>query len=100
MQIQYNITRLEEWCKTNHIAQATNQLEHLTQAIKLLQLKKSTVEDIKIIYDICWFLAPTQIQQLIQNYSIADYEVYIKSNYRFKFTILIFLSRSQLVMKS
>ncbi|KAG1310438.1 hypothetical protein G6F64_004558 [Rhizopus arrhizus] len=74
MQIQYNITRLEEWCKTNHIAQATNQLEHLTQAIKLLQLKKSTVEDIKIIYDICWFLAPTQIQQLIQNYSIADYE--------------------------
>ncbi|KAG1595261.1 hypothetical protein G6F48_000792 [Rhizopus delemar] len=74
MQIQYNITRLEEWCKTNRVAQATNQLEHLTQAIKLLQLKKSTVEDIKIIYDICWFLAPIQIQQLIQNYSIADYE--------------------------
>jgi myosin-5 len=74
MQIQYNITRLEEWCKSHEVAEATNQLEHLMQATKLLQLKKATLEDIKIIYDVCWFLAPTQVQKLIQNYSVADYE--------------------------
>lgn len=77
MQIQYNITRLEEWCKGHEVAEATNQLEHLMQATKLLQLKKATLEDIKIIYDVCWFLAPTQVQKLIQNYSVADYEVSI-----------------------
>jgi myosin-5 len=75
MQIQYNITRLEEWCKAHDVSEATNQLEHLMQATKLLQLKKATLEDIKIIYDVCWFLAPTQVQKLIQNYSVADYEV-------------------------
>ncbi|KAI7906682.1 P-loop containing nucleoside triphosphate hydrolase protein [Cokeromyces recurvatus] len=74
MQIQYNITRLEEWCKAHDVAEATNQLEHLMQATKLLQLKKATLEDIKIIYDVCWFLAPTQVQKLIQNYCVADYE--------------------------
>ncbi|KAI8990068.1 P-loop containing nucleoside triphosphate hydrolase protein [Pilobolus umbonatus] len=74
MQIQYNITRLEEWCKAHDVSEATNQLEHLMQATKLLQLKKSTLEDIKIIYDVCWFLAPTQVQKLIQNYTVADYE--------------------------
>ncbi|KAI8638134.1 P-loop containing nucleoside triphosphate hydrolase protein [Parasitella parasitica] len=74
MQIQYNITRLEEWCKAHEVSEATNQLEHLMQATKLLQLKKATLEDIKIIYDVCWFLAPTQVQKLIQNYCVADYE--------------------------
>ncbi|KAI9272034.1 P-loop containing nucleoside triphosphate hydrolase protein [Sporodiniella umbellata] len=74
MQIQYNITRLEEWCKSHDAVEAATKLEHLTQATKLLQLKKATLDDIKIIYDVCWFLAPTQVQKLIQNYSVADYE--------------------------
>ncbi|KAI9257981.1 P-loop containing nucleoside triphosphate hydrolase protein [Phascolomyces articulosus] len=74
MQIQYNITRLEEWCKLHEMAEATLQLEHLMQAAKLLQLKKSSLEDIKIIYDVCWLLTPTQVQKLIQNYNVADYE--------------------------
>lgn len=74
MQIQYNITRLEEWCKGHEMAEATLQLEHLMQAAKLLQLRKATLEDIKIIYDVCWSLTPTQVQKLIQNYTVADYE--------------------------
>ncbi|KAI9488412.1 P-loop containing nucleoside triphosphate hydrolase protein [Zychaea mexicana] len=74
MQIQYNITRLEEWCKLHEMGEATLQLEHLMQAAKLLQLKKSSLEDIKIIYDVCWLLTPTQVQKLIQNYNVADYE--------------------------
>ncbi|KAI9303935.1 P-loop containing nucleoside triphosphate hydrolase protein [Cunninghamella echinulata] len=74
MQIQYNITRLEEWCKSHEIADATLQLEHLMQAAKLLQLKKETPDDINTIYDVCWLLAPTQVQKLLQNYYVADYE--------------------------
>lgn len=88
MQIQYNITRLEEWCKTHYAGEAITQLEHLTQATKLLQLKKATLKDIQIIYDVCWFLAPTQVQKLIQNYSVADYEV--RSKFRFNFSRLKF----------
>lgn len=82
MQIQYNITRLEEWCKSHELADATLQLEHLMQAAKLLQLKKVSHEDIKTIYDVCWLLAPTQVQKLLQNYYVADYEVKRRSGFR------------------
>ena len=41
MQIQYNITRIEEWCKSHNMPEGTLQLEHLMQATKLLQLKKA-----------------------------------------------------------
>ncbi|TFY72379.1 hypothetical protein EVG20_g642 [Dentipellis fragilis] len=51
MQIQYNITRIEEWCKSHDMPEGTLQLEHLMQATKLLQLKKATAADIEIIYD-------------------------------------------------
>ncbi|GAA5796115.1 hypothetical protein HPULCUR_001484 [Helicostylum pulchrum] len=74
MQIQYNITRIEEWCKSHDIPEGTLQLEHLMQATKLLQFKKATLEDIENIYDVCWILSPTQIQKLISQYHVADYE--------------------------
>ncbi|KAI0086656.1 myosin 5 [Irpex rosettiformis] len=74
MQIQYNITRIEEWCKSHDMPEGTLQLEHLMQATKLLQLKKSTAADIEIIYDVCWMLTPSQIQRMCTNYYVADYE--------------------------
>ncbi|GAA5834869.1 hypothetical protein JCM9279_007130 [Rhodotorula babjevae] len=74
MQIQYNITRLEEWCKAHDMPEGTLQLEHLMQATKLLQLKKASLADIEIIFDVCWMLTPTQIQKLVANYYVADYE--------------------------
>jgi len=40
MQIQYNITRIEEWCKSHDMPEGILQLEHLIQATKLLQLRK------------------------------------------------------------
>jgi myosin-5 len=40
MQIQYNITRLEEWLKANNLSEGTLSMESLMQATKLLQLKK------------------------------------------------------------
>ena len=92
MQIQYNITRIEEWCKSHNMPEGTLQLEHLMQATKLLQLKKvclqarmcqsiadtlaqATAADIEIIYDVCWMLSPSQIQRMCTNYFVADYEV-------------------------
>ena len=77
MQIQYNITRIEEWCKSHDMPEGTLQLEHLMQATKLLQLKKATAADIEIIYDVCWMLSPSQIQRMCANYYVADYEVRI-----------------------
>ncbi|KAK9481064.1 P-loop containing nucleoside triphosphate hydrolase protein [Lipomyces japonicus] len=74
LQISYNITRIEEWCKSHDVADGPLKLEHLMQATKLLQLKKATIGDIEIIYDICWTLSPTQIQKLISQYHVADYE--------------------------
>ncbi|GAA6049040.1 hypothetical protein JCM3770_005453 [Rhodotorula araucariae] len=74
MQIQYNITRLEEWCKSHDMPEGALQLEHLMQATKLLQLKKASLADIEIIFDVCWMLTPTQIQKLVANYYVADYE--------------------------
>lgn len=75
MQIQYNVTRIEEWCKSHDIPEGTLQLEHLMQATKLLQVKKSSLEDIEQIYETCWILSPTQIQKFISQYQVADYEV-------------------------
>ncbi|KAI8333990.1 P-loop containing nucleoside triphosphate hydrolase protein [Chlamydoabsidia padenii] len=74
MQIQYNITRIEEWCKSHDINEGILQLEHLMQSAKLLQMKKATLEDIENIYEACWILSPTQIQKLMSNYYVADYE--------------------------
>ncbi|KAI5849360.1 P-loop containing nucleoside triphosphate hydrolase protein [Morchella snyderi] len=74
LQINYNITRIEEWCKSHDMPEGTLQLEHLMQATKLLQLKKATLSDIEIIQDICWMLSPNQIQKLLNQYLVADYE--------------------------
>ena len=71
---QYNTTRLEEWCKSHEIPEGTLQLEHLMQATKLLQLKKATMHDIEVVFDVCWLLTPSQINKLVSSYSTADYE--------------------------
>jgi myosin-5 len=93
MQIQYNITRIEEWCKSHDMQENLIQLESLMQATKLLQLKKvrysrvtcgnmltlpslqASAADIDILFDVCWILSPSQIQKLIGQYHTADYEV-------------------------
>lgn len=74
LQLNYNVTRLEEWCKGHEIQEGSGYLSHLLQAAKLLQLRKNTLEDIEIIYEICYSLKPIQIQKLISQYYVADYE--------------------------
>lgn len=74
LQLNYNVTRLEEWCKGHDINEGSVYLCHLLQAAKLLQLRKNTMEDIEIIYEICYSLKPTQTQKLISQYYVAEYE--------------------------
>lgn len=74
LQLNYNVTRLEEWCKSHDIHEGSSHLNHLLQAAKLLQLRKNTPEDIDIIYEICFALKPIQIQKLISQYYVAEYE--------------------------
>ena len=74
LQLNYNVTRIEEWCKSHHISEVSECLQHVLQASKLLQLKKRVIEDIDIIWDICYSLKPIQLKQLITHYYVADYE--------------------------
>lgn len=79
LQLNYNVTRLEEWCKTHYIPEGADCLQHLVQTSKLLQLRKKTLEDIKILCDICTALKPAQLQKLMTQYAVADYEVPISA---------------------
>ena len=74
LQLNYNVTRLEEWCKTHHIPEGATCLVHLIQTSKLLQLRKQNISDIKILCEICADLKPVQLQKLMSLYFVADYE--------------------------
>lgn len=74
LQLNYNVTRVDEWCKGHNITDGSHYLSHLFQVSKLLQLRKNTPEDIDVIYEICYTLKPVQIQKLFSQYHVADYE--------------------------
>ncbi|OMH86142.1 Myosin-2 [Zancudomyces culisetae] len=74
MQIQYNLTRIEEWCKAHHVSDTTKNLDRLLQLVKLLQLPKSTEQDVEIMFDVCNLLNPAQIKKLLTIYTVSDYE--------------------------
>ncbi|KAL3234508.1 Myosin-2 [Nakaseomyces bracarensis] len=74
LQLNYNVTRLEEWCKTHGVPDGTDCLQHLIQTSKLLQVRKYSIEDIDILRGICSSLTPAQLQKLITQYQVADYE--------------------------
>lgn len=74
MQVQYNVTRIEEWCTKNGVAEATLHLEPLMQAAKLLQLNKAHVDDVDVMFDVCFLLSPTQIKKLLMVFRPAEFE--------------------------
>ncbi|CAO2651329.1 Nn.00g096260.m01.CDS01 [Neocucurbitaria sp. VM-36] len=80
LQINYNLTRIEEWCKIHCMPVCMLQLEHLMQATKLLKLKKAFLNDIDGIQDICWILSPNQMQALLNQYVPTSYEQPINSS--------------------
>ncbi|ORZ30724.1 P-loop containing nucleoside triphosphate hydrolase protein [Catenaria anguillulae PL171] len=78
MQIQYNVSRLTEWCSQHSLPEAALHLERLMQAAKLLQLNKATPANIELyiedLFDVCFLLSPTQISKLMSIYTVADFE--------------------------
>ncbi|KAF7725836.1 Myosin type-2 heavy chain 1 [Apophysomyces ossiformis] len=74
VQVQYNVTRIEEWYKDHDIPEGIFPLQHLMQSAKLLQLRKETVEDVENMFDACYVLTPVQIQKLVSQYHVAAYE--------------------------
>lgn len=68
------MSRLEEWCTSHGIAEATLHLQQLLQAAKLLTLNKSSPADIEVIFDVCFLLNPTQIKKLLSIYYAADFD--------------------------
>ncbi|KAI9221863.1 P-loop containing nucleoside triphosphate hydrolase protein [Blastocladiella britannica] len=78
MQIQYNVSRLTEWCSQHSLSEAALHLERLMQAAKLLQLNKATPVNIELyiedLFDVCFLLSPTQISKLMSIYTVADFE--------------------------
>lgn len=74
VQIQYNVSRLDDWCLSHGVAEASMHLQQLLQAAKLLTLGKSTAIDIEMIYDVCFLLNATQIKKLLTIYYADDFD--------------------------
>ncbi len=76
MQIQYNVTRIDEWCTENDVEEASLHMEPLMQAAKLLQMEKRNSDDLDIINDVCFLLNPLQIKKLLQMYYVGEFGDY------------------------
>lgn len=74
VQIQYNVSRLEEWCTGHNIPEATLHLQLLLQGAKLLTLNKTSPSDLEVIFDVCFLLNPSQIKKILSLYHQSDFD--------------------------
>uniref|UniRef100_A0A673ZYY9 Myosin VC n=1 Tax=Salmo trutta TaxID=8032 RepID=A0A673ZYY9_SALTR len=73
MQIRCNISYLEAWLKEKDLVQGTMAtLKPLSQAAWLLQVNKTTDDDIKDITEQCSELSPVQIVKILNSYTPTD----------------------------
>lgn len=82
MQISYNLSSLVQWCRERYLVhwkEIVEQLDPITQAIKLLQTRKSS-EDIETIEEVCNKLRPSQIIKLLNMYT-SSYEEQITTDF-------------------
>ena len=72
IQIGFNLSQLEEWCRKKGLAEASvlAEIAPVYQTCKLLQMKKT---DVKEITSVCTHLNPLQIQKILTLY-INDLE--------------------------
>lgn len=73
VQIQYNVSRLDDWRQQHKIQPISENLERVAQAAKLFQGSKTNIEDVDTMIDICNLLNTTQIKKLLLVY-VSDYE--------------------------
>ena len=74
MQVRYNLTKVEEWARTNNIDGVSEALVESIEITKLLQVNKTRLQDVDVIYETCQKLNPLQIQKILTMYSPDDYE--------------------------
>ncbi|KAJ2118824.1 Myosin type-2 heavy chain 1 [Coemansia sp. RSA 720] len=56
------------------VSDMTSDNSNCKSLVKLLQLQKSTEQDIDIMFDVCDLLNPAQIKKLLSIYTVSDYE--------------------------
>ncbi|KAM7314396.1 unconventional myosin-Va [Ixodes scapularis] len=73
MQMRYNLSHLEQWCRDQKVCQAEvlDTLQPIVQASQLLQARK-TDEDVASICDMCDKLTTAQITKILNLYTPAD----------------------------
>lgn len=62
---RFNLTQLEEWCRTNQLHENFNvveQLEPITEVVQLLQVNKKSIEDVDGIISIISKLNTLQVR--------------------------------------
>ncbi|XP_075943510.1 unconventional myosin-Va [Anarhichas minor] len=71
MQIRYNVSLLEEWLRSRGLQTggAVATLEHLIQAVQLLQAGKKTESDAKALVQTCTALSSQQIVKILTLYT-------------------------------
>ncbi|XP_062512560.1 unconventional myosin-Vb-like isoform X2 [Corticium candelabrum] len=71
MQIRYNLTQLEEWCRHSGLQDsgAMESLCPIVQATQLLQVSKRAQSDVAAIFEMCTALNPLQIQKILTMYT-------------------------------
>eukprot|EP00835_Amoeboradix_gromovi_P000240 NODE_8_length_47770_cov_0.334354.p18 type:complete len:146 gc:universal NODE_8_length_47770_cov_0.334354:41743-42180(+) len=78
MQIQYNVSRLTEWARKNHISQASDHFEKLMECAKLMQLSKAIPSNHEIfvedLMEVCHSLSGSQVQKLLTIYMASDFD--------------------------
>lgn len=88
MQIRYNLTQLEEWCRRNGLQDsgAIEALEPIVQATQLLQVSKKAQSDVAGIFEMCTALNPLQVRLTRKHVSLEDMDITMEERMR----ILIF----------
>ncbi|XP_068447209.1 unconventional myosin-Va [Clinocottus analis] len=71
MQIRYNVSLLEEWLRSRglHTGGAVATLEHLIQAVQLLQAGKKSESDAQALVQTCTALSSQQIVKILTLYT-------------------------------
>ena len=79
IQIQFNLSRLEDWCRERIAAfgidqDAVDSFAPLLQAVKVIQLAKTRGVDSGVLQQCAPNLAPSQIRKLLMSYVPDDFE--------------------------
>lgn len=74
VQLQFNLSRLEEWMARSNIC-CQHRFEMVAQAAKLMQLARTSVMDLAIIAEACSSLSISQIKVILEAYTpVGDEE--------------------------